>query len=175
MSRTSTGTSSPCHPVCLTKSNKAPGPARVACTQDPPEGDGLARGAYQGEVGKTEDLKALIFDEFGTVVDWRSSVIREGEELGRKKVLTVVWAAFADINPVNIPHYTSHPVRTRYPTRFHSPSRIPLKLIRLCVRRPVQAKTRPPLHDLHTSVQVRRSPDHLSETLRYPYNTTTHT
>jgi 2-haloacid dehalogenase len=41
-------------------------------------------------------IKALIFDVFGTVVDWRGSVIREGEELGRKKNLDVDWAAFAD-------------------------------------------------------------------------------
>jgi 2-haloacid dehalogenase len=44
----------------------------------------------------TSDPEALIFDVFGTVVDWRSSVIREGEELGRKKNLDVDWAAFAD-------------------------------------------------------------------------------
>ena len=41
-------------------------------------------------------VKALIFDVFGTVVDWRGSVIREGEELGRKKNLDIDWAAFAD-------------------------------------------------------------------------------
>ena len=41
-------------------------------------------------------VRALIFDVFGTVVDWRGSVIREGEELGRKKNLDVDWAAFAD-------------------------------------------------------------------------------
>jgi 2-haloacid dehalogenase len=41
-------------------------------------------------------VKALIFDVFGTVVDWRGTVIREGEELGRKKNLDVDWAAFAD-------------------------------------------------------------------------------
>ncbi len=40
--------------------------------------------------------EALLFDVFGTVVDWRSSIIREGEELGRKKNLDVDWAAFAD-------------------------------------------------------------------------------
>ena len=44
----------------------------------------------------TNDLKALIFDVFGTVVDWRSTVIREGEELGRTKDIDVDWAAFAD-------------------------------------------------------------------------------
>ena len=42
------------------------------------------------------DLGALIFDVFGTVVDWRSTIIREGEALGRKKDLDVDWAAFAD-------------------------------------------------------------------------------
>jgi 2-haloacid dehalogenase len=42
------------------------------------------------------DLEALVFDVFGTVVDWRSSIIREGEELGRRKHLDVDWAAFAD-------------------------------------------------------------------------------
>jgi 2-haloacid dehalogenase len=41
-------------------------------------------------------VKALIFDVFGTVVDWRGSVIREGEELGRRKNLDIDWAAFAD-------------------------------------------------------------------------------
>lgn len=41
-------------------------------------------------------LRALVFDVFGTVVDWRSSIIREGELLGRAKNLSVDWAAFAD-------------------------------------------------------------------------------
>jgi 2-haloacid dehalogenase len=44
----------------------------------------------------TSNLKALVFDVFGTVVDWRSTIVREGEELGRKKNLDVDWAAFAD-------------------------------------------------------------------------------
>ena len=39
---------------------------------------------------------ALVFDVFGTVVDWRSGVIRAGEKLGAKKDLDVDWAAFAD-------------------------------------------------------------------------------
>ena len=41
-------------------------------------------------------IRALTFDVFGTVVDWRSSIIREGEALGRAKGLAVDWAAFAD-------------------------------------------------------------------------------
>jgi 2-haloacid dehalogenase len=42
------------------------------------------------------NLRALVFDVFGTVVDWRSTIVREGEELGRRKNLDVDWAAFAD-------------------------------------------------------------------------------
>lgn len=42
------------------------------------------------------EIEALTFDVFGTVVDWRSTIIREGENLGRRKSLDVDWAAFAD-------------------------------------------------------------------------------
>jgi 2-haloacid dehalogenase len=42
------------------------------------------------------DPEALIFDVFGTVVDWRSTIIREGAALGREKGFEVDWAAFAD-------------------------------------------------------------------------------
>jgi 2-haloacid dehalogenase len=41
-------------------------------------------------------IKALTFDVFGTVVDWRSSIIRELEALGQAKGLTLEWARFAD-------------------------------------------------------------------------------
>ena len=41
-------------------------------------------------------VRALVFDVFGTVVDWRSSIIREGRALGRRKRLRVDWVAFAD-------------------------------------------------------------------------------
>lgn len=41
-------------------------------------------------------MKALVFDVFGTVVDWRGSIIREGRALGRKKKLAADWPAFAD-------------------------------------------------------------------------------
>lgn len=45
----------------------------------------------------TSSLKALAFDVFGTVVDWRGSVIREGEALARERDLgNVDWPAFAD-------------------------------------------------------------------------------
>lgn len=42
------------------------------------------------------DVDALLFDVFGTVVDWRSGVIRDGERLGEAEGLEVDWAAFAD-------------------------------------------------------------------------------
>ena len=41
-------------------------------------------------------VKALLFDVFGTVVDWRSSIIAEGAEWGRAKGLKVDWGKFAD-------------------------------------------------------------------------------
>ncbi len=41
-------------------------------------------------------VKALTFDVFGTVVDWRSGIIREGEALGRRKNIDADWAKFAD-------------------------------------------------------------------------------
>jgi 2-haloacid dehalogenase len=41
-------------------------------------------------------VRILVFDTFGTVVDWRGSVIAECERLGKAKGLQVDWAAFAD-------------------------------------------------------------------------------
>ncbi len=41
-------------------------------------------------------IRALVFDVFGTVVDWRSSIIREGARLSVAKNLQVEWPAFAD-------------------------------------------------------------------------------
>ena len=46
--------------------------------------------------GNLTKVRALAFDVFGTVVDWRSGVVREGEALGRAKGLRVDWAAFAE-------------------------------------------------------------------------------
>lgn len=43
-----------------------------------------------------KQVKALVFDVFGTVVDWRGSIIAEGKALGRKKRLAVDWEVFAD-------------------------------------------------------------------------------
>lgn len=36
-------------------------------------------------------VKALTFDVFGTVVDWRTSIIREGHLLSQSKGLNIDW------------------------------------------------------------------------------------
>ena len=41
-------------------------------------------------------VKALTFDVFGTVVDWRGSIIAEGRKLGRRQKLAIDWVSFAD-------------------------------------------------------------------------------
>ena len=41
-------------------------------------------------------VKALIFDVFGTVVDWRASIIGEGRHWNRRQGWIVDWARFAD-------------------------------------------------------------------------------
>ena len=40
--------------------------------------------------------KALVFDTFGTVVDWRGSIIKEGKAWGKAKGIQIDWARFAD-------------------------------------------------------------------------------
>lgn len=41
------------------------------------------------------EVKAIGFDVFGTVVDWRTSITREGEAFGRAHKLDVDWLKFA--------------------------------------------------------------------------------
>ncbi len=47
-------------------------------------------------MGDVSQVKALVFDVFGTVVDWRTSIIRELEAFGAKKGISADWAAFTD-------------------------------------------------------------------------------
>ena len=42
------------------------------------------------------DLKALVFDTFGTVVDWRTSLIEDFRAFGKRKVINVDWEALVD-------------------------------------------------------------------------------
>ncbi len=43
-----------------------------------------------------DTVKALTFDVFGTVVDWRSSIARECAMVGEAKGISADWEAFAD-------------------------------------------------------------------------------
>ncbi len=47
-------------------------------------------------VADLAEVKALAFDVFGTVVDYRSTIIAEGDALNQASGLAVDWAAFAD-------------------------------------------------------------------------------
>ena len=61
--------------------------------------DVMAFGQAQSPVRSRTELtsvKALVFDTFGTVVDWRASVIQEVEQLAKKKGFKVDAAKFAD-------------------------------------------------------------------------------
>ncbi len=59
----------------------AAGPGRMALAQN------------DGPVGR---VRALTFDVFGTVVDWRSSIAREGQLLAGGRDFDVDWHEFAD-------------------------------------------------------------------------------
>jgi 2-haloacid dehalogenase len=64
------------------------GSARYASTMP------MQRVGVPGVGGAT--VKALVFDVFGTVVDWRTSVGREVEDLAKRKGIKIEGAAFAD-------------------------------------------------------------------------------
>ena len=55
-----------------------------------------AQPAPAARPGFRSDIKLLVFDTFGTVVDWRGTIVAEGQELSRAKGLSVDWGAFAD-------------------------------------------------------------------------------
>src|SRR5262249_61620237 len=72
-----------------------------------------AQSAAQAGSGPRADVghvKALVFDVFGTVVDWRTAVGREVEQLARRKQLTIDGAKFADARP---PRYRPRRNRVR--------------------------------------------------------------
>ena len=58
----------------------------------------MAFSTAQSSSQKTEltSVRALVFDTFGTVVDWRTSVTQEVEQLAKKKGFKVDAAKFAD-------------------------------------------------------------------------------
>jgi 2-haloacid dehalogenase len=57
---------------------------------------GTSRSRAQNSAQPAVSVKALVFDTFGTVVDWRGSIIEEGKVWEKTKGITVDWARFAD-------------------------------------------------------------------------------
>ena len=55
-----------------------------------------SQGAGRSNAQPAPAAKALVFDVFGTVVDWRTSVTQEVEALAKRKHLTIDGAKFAD-------------------------------------------------------------------------------
>jgi len=70
-----------------------------AQTQSQPQPQSEARGSNStGSATSLKNVEAFIFDVFGTVVDWRTSVVKELKELGRKHGIdpeSVDWRGFA--------------------------------------------------------------------------------
>ena len=52
--------------------------------------------SHAADSSVANSVRALTFDVFGTVVDWRGSIIREGQLLAAAKGYNVDWARFAD-------------------------------------------------------------------------------
>ncbi|MGA8765545.1 MAG: hypothetical protein WB559_00895, partial [Candidatus Acidiferrales bacterium] len=59
-------------------------------------GSAAMAAAPNSPVANRLGVKALVFDVFGTVVDWRGSIIREATKWGQEKNLQIDWATFAD-------------------------------------------------------------------------------
>jgi 2-haloacid dehalogenase len=73
-------------PAFMTSSfSKSP----AAFAQEPARGTGKMNAALA-------NVKACVFDTFGTVVDWRSSVIAEATKWGKAKGLNINWVEFTD-------------------------------------------------------------------------------
>src|SRR6202161_881074 len=69
---------------------RRPGLGRSSCCRD-------RRGAARARGGAAvEPVKALLFDVFGTVVDWRSGVIRDVTALAAEQGADIDAAWFAD-------------------------------------------------------------------------------
>lgn len=68
---------------------------RRSCDQVPGGRPTGANGRTVSIATVTPKPSALVFDVFGTVVDWRGSVIATGENLGCRLGLSVDWGAFA--------------------------------------------------------------------------------
>src|SRR5258708_18998710 len=60
----------------------------------------LGQNKRMGRASMADDVrasvKALVFDVFGTVVDWRGSILRELAAFGRERGIAADWDAFVD-------------------------------------------------------------------------------
>ena len=74
------------------------GAAAMAAGEFAPRHMHAAAGSHSGSqsTAQAAPVKALVFDVFGTVVDWRTSVTQEVAALAKRKNLTVDAAKFAD-------------------------------------------------------------------------------
>jgi 2-haloacid dehalogenase len=59
-------------------------------------GLGSAAVAVRARKEAAAAVKALMFDTFGTIVDWRGSIIQEGKAWSKSRDLPIDWATFAD-------------------------------------------------------------------------------
>lgn len=51
---------------------------------------------HHRDPGEPFELEAILFDTFGTLVDWRTSLIEDLSAFGARRGLTVDWPAFVD-------------------------------------------------------------------------------
>ena len=56
----------------------------------------FSHGKVNAQDSIADTVQALTFDVFGTVVDWRTSIIREGQILAANKGFDVNWGEFAE-------------------------------------------------------------------------------
>jgi 2-haloacid dehalogenase len=85
--------------LAVTVAPARPGRVHAASVDEPGRSSGAideARVLSPDEQQIADSLVLLVFDTFGTVVDWRGSVIAEVEQLARRKGWTMDAAAFAD-------------------------------------------------------------------------------
>ena len=59
-------------------------------------GAAVLRGIDSARAQSVPGVKALVFDTFGTVVDWRGSIIAEGKAWETTKGVAIDWGRFAD-------------------------------------------------------------------------------
>ena len=68
----------------------------VALAAAPGQGTASRSASNPAPSDRSRSVKALVFDTFGTVVDWRTSVAQEIDQLAKRKGLKVDAAKFAD-------------------------------------------------------------------------------